>query len=72
MEEIALFGFVIKIIYCFVAIVFLWGVVRFWNSLTRNKFDDTFEEILKDPKAAATYYGLRFLAFAVLVGLLIS
>lgn len=72
MGEVALWGFGLKMLYACAAVALLWALLRTWNHLTGNRFDDTFEEVLNDPLAGAVYYGLRFVGLCLLVGKLLS
>lgn len=72
MFDVLLWSFASKALYAGAAVALLWALLRLWNGLTANRFDDTFEQLVREPGPAATYYGLRFVGLAILVGLLMA
>ena len=71
MEAVALATLAIKFGTLVAAVVALWMVLRLWNALSGDKFDQAYTRIIKNPMAAAVYLSVRFLALAMLVGLVV-
>ena len=72
MEEIALFGFVLRFIYATAGLVGIVLSFRWLNKLVGNQFDDAMAGIVKEPNAAALYFGLRALGVFLFYGLLLG
>lgn len=72
MDDFVLVAAALKLGYAVVAVV---GLIRLSGHLdqrAKRTFSDSIEKMAESSQALALYYGLRFLALAVLVGLLIG
>lgn len=72
MEEVIITSTSLTLLFAVVAIVCVLLVLRIFDVLTGAPFSTTREVIRNDAKAAAVYYGLRFLGVCLLVGQLFS
>lgn len=72
MEEIALLGFVLRFIYATAGLIGSVVTFRWLNKLAGNQFDDAFSVIVKEPHAAALYFGLRALGVFVYYGMILG
>lgn len=72
MEEVLLLSFANRAVYAALAVALLYGLARLWNRLSGNRFDEAYDRIVQDPVGAGIYLGLRFVAFAVVVGFCFS
>lgn len=72
MEEMALFGFVLRFIYATAGLVGIVLSFRWLNKLVGNQFDDAMGGIVREPNAAALYFGLRALGVFLFYGLLLG
>lgn len=51
------------------AILLVWLLLRLLDKALGRKFGEIYDVIIKDSKATALYFGLRFIGACVLVGL---
>ena len=72
MGEVLFTSATMTLAFAIVAIVLTLMVLRIFDVLTGAPFHSVREVIREDPKAAALYYGLRFLGVCLLVGQLFS
>lgn len=72
MEEVLITSSSLTLTFAVIAIVCVLLVLRIFDVLTGAPFSSTREKIREDSKAAAVYYGLRFLGVCMLVGQLFS
>lgn len=62
----------LKLLYAAVAAIGLIALSSWFDQRAKRTFRDSLETIAREPLALATYYGLRIVALALLVGLLIG
>lgn len=62
----------LKLLYAALAAIGLIGLSSWFDQRAKRSFSDSLETIAREPLALATYYGLRIVALALLVGLLIG
>lgn len=69
-------GLVIRLVIALAALIIgligTWFVLRTFDASGNIDFKKSFETMGKDPKAIATYYGLRFIGVAFMVGFVIG
>lgn len=69
-------GLIIRLVIALAALVIgligIWFTLRTFDSSSQIDFKKAFNKIESDPKAMATYYGLRFVGVAVMVGFVIG
>jgi len=62
----------LKLLYAALAAIGLIGLSSYFDQRAKRSFRDSLETIAREPLALATYYGLRIVALALLIGLLIG
>ena len=72
MQEVLVTSSLLTLAFAMLALVLVLVVLRLFDMVTGTPFSETKKVIKNDPKAAATYYGLRFLGVCLLVGQLFS
>lgn len=72
MTEILATSTALTLGYAVAAILLTWGLLRALDRAAGLNPKETIRSITDDPKAAALYFGLRFLGACLLVGLAIS
>lgn len=72
MEEVALFGFVLRFVYATIGLLGIVLSFRWLNKLAGNQFDEAFAGIAKEPHAAALYFGLRALGVFLFYGMILG
>jgi len=72
MNEILITSSSLTMAFAVLAIVLVLMVLRIFDVVTGTPFSSTKKVIQDDAKAAAVYYGLRFLGVCLLVGQLFS
>lgn len=55
-----------------IALIGIWFTLRTFDSSSEINFKEAFNKIESDPKAMATYYGLRFVGVATMIGFVIG
>lgn len=66
MTSITLFSFVLNMAYLVVALFTVWGVLRMFDKLGGDDFDENRNIIETNPMALGLYYGARFLGVCIL------
>jgi hypothetical protein len=72
MTEILATSALLTVAYALFALIAAWYVLRVFDSLGRVHFKTTIGRISSDPKAAAVYFGCRFIGVCLLVGLVVG
>lgn len=69
-------GLILRLVIALAALIIgligTWFVLRTFDASSKMDFKESFNEMGKDPKAIATYYGLRFIGVAFMVGFVIG
>jgi hypothetical protein len=66
MTEITLISFALNMGYLIVALFTVWGMLRIFDKLGGDDFDDNKNIIETNPLALGIYYGARFLGVCIL------
>lgn len=69
-------GLILRLVIALAALVIgligTWFVLRTFDASSKIDFKQAFNTMESDPKAIATYYGLRFIGVAFMVGFVIG
>ena len=69
-------GVILRLVIALAALVIgligTWFVLRTFDASSKIDFKKAFDTIESDPKAIATYYGMRFIGVAFIVGFVIG
>lgn len=63
---------IIAVAAAIIGLIAVWFVLRTFDASGDIDFKKAFDKMESDPKAIATYYGMRFLGVAILVGFIIG
>lgn len=72
MDDFFLTAVALKLVYAALAVVGLIWLSSHLDQRAKRTFSDSMDFMAREPQALAVYYGLRFVALALLVGLLIG
>lgn len=60
MGEVVAVSMLVDLVKFFGAVTAAWAILRILDRISGAKFTEALDEIWKDPKAVALYFGLRF------------
>lgn len=63
---------IIAVVAAIIGLIGTWFVLRTFDASGRIDFKKAFDKMESDPKAIATYYGMRFIGVAFLIGFIIG
>ncbi|HYG91189.1 MAG TPA: transglycosylase SLT domain-containing protein [Azospirillum sp.] len=72
MEDFVVVAAILKVAYALAAAVGLIGLSAWLDQRAKRTFGDSMNQMAREPLALAVYYGLRFVALGLLVGLLVG
>jgi hypothetical protein len=72
MIEGAIFRLAIALAALVIGLIGTWFVLRTFDASSKIDFKKAFNTIESDPQAIATYYGMRFIGVAFVVGFVIG
>lgn len=72
MIEGVLLRVAIAVVAAIIGLIAMWFVLRTFDASSEIDFKKAFNTMESDPKAIASYYGMRFLGVAILVGFIIG
>jgi len=72
MQEIIFSGLALNGAYALLSILSVWMMLRMLDNLSNVEFHLVINALLKDEKATALYFGLRFVGACLLFGLVVQ
>lgn len=72
MEYAVILSTVTDLVRAVLALLILWGLFRLLDRAAGRGWLEVSDKILRNPLAAAVYYGLRFIGAAALMGMLLG